>query len=568
MTSNRRRSTVRLTPLAACLAMTLGVGHAGASDHWPPVRIRPGHTSQADLWRLAGMPYLASAARSKPYLPLGAAPGPSPRARRAGLPDERSQVRRPSPASAFQPARPAGTTLPVTSCEDDGSAGTLRDVVAQAVSGDTVDLTALTCSVITLDAGVISTDADDLAIEGPGASALTIDGNKASLILKHTGAGALTVRGLTLANGHNTKDTGYTAPWVCDYCTYIGAGCAYSSNDLVVKDAVVTGCTVAATGDVTARGGALYARNHLTVENSTISGNTVTAEWVSMGGGIHGGREVTLTSSRVTGNALEGAEMVASYGGGVAVSCWYIDAHIEVAGSEISGNTTVEGIGGGVFVCGSANFTDTAINENFAGTGGGVGHNASDGSMRFVNSTISGNRALHLGGGVLFQGLYEHTISLANSTVTFNLSGAYLGGGGVHVLPPTDAVVSIESSIVANNGPNGYFAGDIGFYPDLSLVITGSNNLIGEVSNSVQLPADTIRDDPQLLPLADNGGFTQTHAPAPTSPAIDTGNNLAALAFDQRGDGFARVSGTAADIGAFEMQQPSDVIFRHGFEDD
>lgn len=556
---------MRLTPLAACLAMALGAGQSGASEHWPPVQIRPGYTSQADLWRLAGMPYLASAARSKPYLPLDSARSPLP-ARRTGVPDKGSRERFPSGALASPPTRPAGT-LPVTSCEDDGGTGTLRDVIAQAVSGDTVDLTALTCSVITLKAGVISTDVDDLAIEGPGASALTIDGNNESLILKHTGAGALTVQGLTLVNGHNTKDTGYTAPWVCDYCTYIGAGCAYSSNDLVVKDAVLTGCTVEATGDVTARGGALYARNHLTVENSTISGNTVVAEWVSMGGGIHGGRAVTLTSSRVTGNALEG-EVVASYGGGVAVSCWYIDAHIEVTGSEISGNTTVAGIGGGVFVCGSANFTDTAINENFAGIGGGVGQNASEGSMRFVNSTISGNRALDLGGGVLFQGLYKQSISLSNSTVTFNLSGAYLGGGGVHVLPPIDTTISIDSSIVANNGPNGYFAGDIGFYPDLSLVITGSNNLIGEVSNSVQLPADTLRDDPQLLPLADNGGFTPTHALAPTSPAIDTGNNLQALEFDQRGDGFARVSGAAADIGAFEMQQPSDVIFRHGFEDD
>src|SRR5689334_2386915 len=40
-------------------------------------------------------------------------------------------------------SRPA-TPLPVTSCADDGGLGTLRHVVLTAVSGDTVDLSALT----------------------------------------------------------------------------------------------------------------------------------------------------------------------------------------------------------------------------------------------------------------------------------------------------------------------------------------------------------------------------------------------------------------------------------------
>ena len=36
------------------------------------------------------------------------------------------------------------------------------------------------------------------------------------------------------------------------------------------------------------------------------------------------------------------------------------------------------------------------------------------------------------------------------------------------------------------------------------------------------------------------------------SPAVDAGSNLAGLSFDQRGDGFPRVVGAQADIGAFE----------------
>src|SRR5262249_43579291 len=58
--------------------------------------------------------------------------------------------------------------------------------------------------------------------------------------------------------------------------------------------------------------------------------------------------------------------------------------------------------------------------------------------------------------------------------------------------------------------------------------------------------------DAKLGPLASNGGPTFTHALLAGSPAIDKGANPAALANDQRGPGFPRVVGPAADIGAFE----------------
>jgi hypothetical protein len=66
--------------------------------------------------------------------------------------------------------------------------------------------------------------------------------------------------------------------------------------------------------------------------------------------------------------------------------------------------------------------------------------------------------------------------------------------------------------------------------------------------------------------LADNGGPTQTHALIAGSPAIDAGSNPANLATDQRGDGYVRVYGAAADIGAFELQSATDAIFADGFD--
>jgi hypothetical protein len=87
------------------------------------------------------------------------------------------------------------------------------------------------------------------------------------------------------------------------------------------------------------------------------------------------------------------------------------------------------------------------------------------------------------------------------------------------------------------------------------------------IATSATLPPDTIADDPLLGPLTDNGGLTLTMALMPGSPAIDAGNNVAALADDQRGTGFLRHVGVRTDIGAFEVQDP-DFLFSDGFDAD
>src|SRR5262249_52510918 len=66
--------------------------------------------------------------------------------------------------------------------------------------------------------------------------------------------------------------------------------------------------------------------------------------------------------------------------------------------------------------------------------------------------------------------------------------------------------------------------------------------------------------DFKLGPLSDNGGPTWTHALLTGSPAINAGSNPAGLTTDERGPGFARQSGAAPDIGAFEVQAPPIVI--------
>src|SRR5207249_5007229 len=61
--------------------------------------------------------------------------------------------------------------------------------------------------------------------------------------------------------------------------------------------------------------------------------------------------------------------------------------------------------------------------------------------------------------------------------------------------------------------------------------------------------------DPLLNPLAFNGGMTQTLALQSGSPAQDAGDVTGlGVATDARGAPFARVVGTKADVGAYEIQ--------------
>lgn len=80
-------------------------------------------------------------------------------------------------------------------------------------------------------------------------------------------------------------------------------------------------------------------------------------------------------------------------------------------------------------------------------------------------------------------------------------------------------------------------------------------NLVAEAGAYTGPPP--ILADPFLLPLADNGGPTSTHALPPGSPAIDAGDNAICAAIpvsgkDQRG--VVRPQGERCDLGAFEWQ--------------
>lgn len=124
-------------------------------------------------------------------------------------------------------------------------------------------------------------------------------------------------------------------------------------------------------------------------------------------------------------------------------------------------------------------------------------------------------------------------------------AAVFLAGG-------SDGPVQLESTIASNNGCLGNPFADIGKWTsERNLIVVGGNNLVMD-SVGLQMPRDTIYADPLLARLADNGGPTMTHALPGGSPALNKGNNVAGLDYDQRGDGYRRVKRLRADIGAYE----------------
>ena len=133
----------------------------------------------------------------------------------------------------------------------------------------------------------------------------------------------------------------------------------------------------------------------------------------------------------------------------------------------------------------------------------------------------------------------------------------FADGDGVYAL---QATVDLESTIVAKNTSNGFPDDVVGS----ASTFTGANNLV--YWPNAGLPPDTILNlDPLLSPLANNGGPTATHALSFDSPAVDMGNDNAAVGYDQRGIGYPRTIGANVDIGAFEADT-SDRIFANGFD--
>jgi hypothetical protein len=150
-------------------------------------------------------------------------------------------------------------------------------------------------------------------------------------------------------------------------------------------------------------------------------------------------------------------------------------------------------------------------------------------SLDLINSTVSGNTtARH---AVQYGRLAQ--VLIDNSTIAFNAPGAGIGPWST---PFAELRVTLRNSIISNNAQNcsNYY----------NLVYEGKNIVNDWSCADVAITPS----DPLLLPLANNGGPSLTHAIPFNSPAFNNGVNCS-VDVDQR---YVKRD-AKCDVGAFEF---------------
>jgi hypothetical protein len=285
--------------------------------------------------------------------------------------------------------------------------------------------------------------------------------------------------------------------------------------------------------------------NSLTITNGNGTGGSAP----NSGGGIFNGgnsNHLTLNNCWLTGNSST------NLGGGLDSA----GATLVANGTTFSGNTCP--LAGGVYC---SDQTCTFNGCTFSGNlFGGALHMQTTKTMTatFINCTFTANSTTNAYGSVIGMTSPSQDTSFAiltNCTITGN-STVGAGFPGAIFLPSVRSVgtnsLSLYNTIISGNTTNGVEA-DISVSTSLdpNAMVSGTNNLLGVgvgLTNGINGNQVGV-NNPQLAPLGNYGGPTQTMPPLPGSPAIDAGG-ATSLTTDQRG--FPRPLGLATDIGAVE----------------
>jgi hypothetical protein len=399
-------------------------------------------------------------------------------------------------------------------------------------------------------------DITDTPISGPGANLLTVERSPSATTpfriftvdkasAPYGGMAFDVISGLTISGGDTVE-----APGV------IGGGGILNEGDLTLEDCTISGNSVTASGAYPADGGGIANEGTLTLQRCRVSGNVAEGQpnafsFPSIGGGIYNEGRLTaidcsLEGNRATGNAVDQGQSDAPSGGGYGAALGQFgQVHPAVSylfACTIDGNAAIGGFGA----------------ARGPALGGAVYING--GAVQVTNCTIAGNEATasnkaNAAGGAIY---VDHgSAAVAGTTIADNsaISAAFPSEGGG--IAPAGNSVNLSNTIVANNSAaNG---------PDIYGSVTSAGyNLIGngrDAEFNGVAGHDLVGVDPRLGPLQDNGGSTETMALLPGSPGIDAGDpSTAGLpSIDQRG--LPRVSNGRVDIGAVEAQPgESDVL--------
>ena len=395
--------------------------------------------------------------------------------------------------------------ITVTSTNDSG-AGSLRQALADATDGDTINFSV--SGTIRLTSDQLSVNAN-IVIDGPGADMLAVNGRDRNRVFYISLGKTVTISGLTITQGKAGLVGG----------GFYGGGIYNDNSTLTVSNCTLSRNSADSGGGGILNDGRSGGRATLSIINSTLDGNQTR---MSIGGGIlntgRGRGRATLSISSSTLNA----NFASLEGGGI-----YNDGEVDGTAMLTVSNSTLSG--------------NSAHNA-----GGGISNDGNDGraTLSINNSTLSGNSSGFAGGGIL----NDHaTLKVSNSTLSGNSAGQRNG----NVILNKQGTLEIGDTILKAETSNTNILNDRGRITSFGYNLSSDNG--GGVLTG---PGDQINTNPILGPLQNNGGPTFTHALLSGSPAINAGDPgfTPPPAYDQRGPGFDRVVNGRIDIGAFEAQ--------------
>jgi predicted outer membrane repeat protein len=477
---------------------------------------------------------------------------------------------------------------PIVTNANDSGPGSLRQAILDAcptkgVIGFDGDYTINLTSQIEITRGLtIDAGGQNVTVSG----ALTSAGGTGG-IFKVSASDPVTLIGLTLADGRANQ-----------------GGAIYTTGNLRLVDSTLSA------NSATADGGALYqAGGSLSVSGGSLSGNSAAND----GGALYQASAGTLdiTGASITSNTSGGAGGGLRLGGTATISATLlvsntsadvggaIDSHgaTTISASQILSNTTgwqggavneesstlsidettlaynqaTDGDGGAIYAEGTLSLTESTLEHNSAAYDGGALY-IWDAAATISASTFASNSGDN--GGAIYARRSVDGIGVVNSTFASNAAGSSGGaivaasgypifttGGWVYGVP-TFAVTN--TTFAANSATDGgtlaMFSGSggTGAVKLWNSIIADSTSascsgpLSTNVSNLIEdtsCGTPAVSGDPQLGPLADNGGKTHTFALQYGSPAIDAGDNATCATTDQRG--VARPI-RSCDLGAYE----------------
>lgn len=285
--------------------------------------------------------------------------------------------------------------------------------------------------------------------------------------------------------------------------------------------------------------------------------------------------QATITDSSISGN-FNGVEVEGDGSAQATITGCLISANsdggvIVEHGTVALQTSTLDGNNGAGLVLDSAHAEGTLIDSTVSNTvpfsnsqtsrfGGGVVV-VSGGIATIQTSTIFGNT----GQGILAFG--DATITIENSTISGTKPGAddSFPNGGVAVARPEPARPQAEGAGITLTGT--IVASQAATVPDCSDAgITDSGyNLDSDSTCAFSVTGSLSGRNPNLGPLANNGGPTKTLLPGTGSPAINAippgAAGCVANVTDQRDTSRPQPAGGACDIGAVEVvQAPSAAV--------